>query len=335
MQAAPALRPGEPVDLGNCDREPIHIPGSIQPHGALLAVTRGDLVVAAASANTRDLLGVAHDALMGAPLATLLDAASLGAIEAVAGAPSLHASHALSVEIGGRAFELCAHRASGLVVIELEPSAGDAGTRALFERTRAAMEHIQFAPRLAEVWPVLATEVRAITGYDRVMVYRFAAGGAGEVIAEARREDVESLLGLWFPASDVPQQARALYVRSRVRHIVDAAYVPVPIVPALSPVTGEPLDLGRAHLRSVSPIHCRYLANMGVRGSMSISLVHEERLWGLIACHHVAPRFVPHLPRMLAALIGDVASAILAPKLEAEHAGVCTRRRCCPGSCTG
>lgn len=321
MQAAPALRPGEPIDLGNCDREPIHIPGSIQPHGALLAVTRGGLVVAQASTNTGDLLGVAHEALTGAPLATLLDAASLGAIEAVAGSPSLLASQALTVEIDGRAFELCAHRASGLVVIELEPSAGDAAARALFERTRAAIEHIQLAPRLAEVWPVLATEVRAITGYDRVMIYRFAAGGAGEVIAEARREDVEGFLGLWFPASDVPQQARALYVRSRVRHIVDAAYVPVPIVPALSPVTGEPLDLGRAHLRSVSPIHCRYLGNMGVRGSMSISLVHEGRLWGLIACHHLTPRFVPHLPRLLAALVGDVAAAILAPKLEAEHAG--------------
>jgi light-regulated signal transduction histidine kinase (bacteriophytochrome) len=135
--------------------------------------------------------------------------------------------------------------------------------------------------------------VRGLTGFDRVMVYRFDPDWNGEVVAEERRDDLEPFLGLHFPASDIPAQARALYLRNWLRLIPDARYAPVPLVPERNPHDGRPLDLGASTLRSVSPVHLEYLANMGVIASMSVSLVDRGRLWGLIACHHYAG---PHRP---------------------------------------
>lgn len=320
MHPRDLLQPGDPIDLTNCDREPIHIPGAIQPHGALLAATIPGLVVVQASANTQEILGLAHGAALGANLATILDASTMRALAAIVASDSVRRVETIRAEIGGRAFHTIIHRSGGVLVVDIEPPNGDAIVPAYSEQARDAIVRIQSAGRLADLWVALADVVRTITGFDRVMVYRFAPDGSGHVIAEARGEGVESFLDLWYPASDIPQQARALYVQDRVRQIVDAAYVPVPIVPALCPVTGAALDLTRSTLRSVSPIHCRYLANMGVRASMSISLVHEERLWGLIACHHLSPRFISYHPRVLCALIGDIASWVLGPKLAAEQA---------------
>jgi PAS domain S-box-containing protein len=139
----------------------------------------------------------------------------------------------------------------------------------------------------------LADRVRDVTGYDRVMVYRFGPGGAGEVVAESRAGDVsDAYEGLWYPASDIPPQARALYLRKRVRLLGDVDAQPVPLVPAINPATGRPTDLGHATLRAFSPVHLQYLRNMGVRATLVLSVVKDDRLWGLIACHHRTPRWV-------------------------------------------
>ena len=171
---------------------------------------------------------------------------------------------------------------------------------------------------------MLARDVRTVTGFDRVMVYRFDAEWNGEVIAEDRRDDLEPFLGLRYPASDIPAQARALYATNWMRLIPDARYRPVPLEPAVNPLTGRPLDLSGAMLRSVSPVHLEYLANMGVVSSMSVSLIDRGRLWGLIACHHYAG---PHRPsytdRTAAEFLGRTASLLLHTKVaEGEQEGV-------------
>src|SRR5208337_3985124 len=145
------------------------------------------------------------------------------------------------------------------------------------------MTRVQEASEVSAFLQATAEAVRAETGFDRVMVYRFQPDNSGVVIAEARDEELEPYLGQRYPASDIPKQARDLYLRNRIRSIPDARYTPAPLIPALNSVTGKPLDLTFSTLRSVSPIHLEYLANMGVAASTSLSLVIDGKLWGLIA----------------------------------------------------
>jgi two-component system, chemotaxis family, sensor kinase Cph1 len=315
-----------PVDLTSCDAEPIHIPGSIQPHGVLLALTEPDLRVVQTSSNTLDHFGIAPSAVLGATLADLLDADGLAAVRSAAANASARRAGALPIAVRGRAFDGILHYVHGLLVLELEPAlalstAPDAGDdfQSLASRYVYRLQEVQ---TFEDLWPTLATSIAELSGFDRVMIYRFDEhDGSGVVIAEHKQPDQEAFFGLHYPASDIPQQARRLYVRNRLRLIGDAAYRPSPIVPTDNPLTGQPLDLSDSVLRSVSPIHCEYLRNMGVRASMSVSLVKDEQLWGLIACHHREPRFVPYAVRMLCHFLGDVVSWTLGSRLAYAESG--------------
>ncbi|MFS8071309.1 MAG: GAF domain-containing protein, partial [Byssovorax sp.] len=299
-----AADPAAPVDLTTCDAEPIHIPGSIQPHGVLLAVTEPELRVVQTSSNTLEHVGIAPGDVLGASLVDLLDEAGLAAVLRAAVDASVHRAAALPITLRGRAFDGILHRVHGLLILELEPARDPGGGLDAPDGFQSLAS--QYVYRLQEVqsfedlWPTLAASIAELTGFDRVMIYRFDENdGSGVVIAEHKQPDQNAFLGLHFPASDIPQQARRLYVRNRLRLIGDAAYQPSPIIPTDNPLTGQPLDLSDSVLRSVSPVHCEYLRNMGVRASMSVSLIKEEQLWGLIACHHRAPHFVPYPVRML------------------------------------
>lgn len=299
-------------DLRGCADEPIRIPGAIQPHGVLLGVSEPDLVVQVASANAslllgRDAAGVRLDELLEPGVAQLLHTGDLTVLNP-------HRSRVDGVEV-----DLVAHRVDGLLVVEVEPLETAREAEPVWHRRLPlTLQRMQAAPSLEALSDVLATEVRSLTGFDRVMVYRFDRQWNGEVIAEDRRKDLEPFLGLRYPASDIPPQARALYVTNWLRLIPDATYEPVPLVP--DHLQGRPLDLAAAGLRSVSPVHLEYLANMGVVASMSVSLVDEGRLWGLIACHHYAG---PHRPsatdRAAAEFLGRTASVLLRSKVEAGN----------------
>ncbi|NTU80583.1 MAG: GAF domain-containing protein [Chloroflexales bacterium] len=231
------LPPNTPIDLTNCDREPIHIPGRIQPFGMLVVLSRVDLTILQVSANIAGGLAVAPEALLGRPVDALLGAEEVATL-------------------------------------------------------RAALVDDQL--------------------YENPL-YVFLADGTGVVIAEARRPDCEAFLGLHYPASDIPQQARALYMRNWLRLVPTVDYTPVALIPDLNPLTGKPLDMSYAVLRSVSPLHLEYLVNMGVRASMSISLVVDGRLWGLIACHHeTGPRSLSYDLRTACEFLGRFASAQIA-----------------------
>ncbi len=269
-------------DLSVCSREPIHIPGSVQPHGVLLSIRPRDRVVLQVSANAASLLGAAPDALLGNPLPPALE-------------PALR-ELALPVLVdlpGGRC--AAAARSSGnRLLVEVEPVRQTreeaAGT---FAALQAALERLDRASG-DELLQRVAEEFQRLTGFERVMVYRFDRDWHGEVVAECVDAGFDSFLGLHYPASDIPAQARALYTRGWLRLIPDARATPSPLVPLLDPETAQPLDLSDAALRSVSPVHIEYLHNMGVLASMSVSILPRGRLWGLVSCHQMsAPRHVP------------------------------------------
>jgi light-regulated signal transduction histidine kinase (bacteriophytochrome) len=305
--------------LLRCADEPIAVPGAVQPHGALLAVTEPELAVVVASANAPDVFGTG---VIGRPLADLLDPADLDRLRAgLAG--DLAELNPLRVEVAGRVLDLVVHRADGLLVTEWEflDGAAEAGG-AWHRRLPSVLQRLSHAGTLEELAAVLARDVRGLTGFDRVMVYRFDRDWNGEVVAEDRRADLEPFLGLWYPAADIPAQARALYATNWLRLIPDARYTRVPLEPATVPGSGRPLDLSGAVLRSVSPVHLEYLANMGVVASMSVSLIDRGRLWGLVACHHYAgPRRPSYADRVAAEFLGRTASLLLHTAVGAADRG--------------
>ncbi|NEW96477.1 ATP-binding protein [Rhodopseudomonas sp. BR0G17] len=296
-------------DLSTCDDEPIHIPGAIQPHGLLLALA-ADMTVVAASDNLPELTGLAIGDLIGRSAADIFDSEThnrltiaLAEPGAAVGAPI---AVGFSVRKGGD-FVGSWHRHDQLVFLELEPPQLDvAEPQAFFRRTNSAIRRLQAAETLETACAAAAQEVREITGFDRVMIYRFAPDFSGEVIAENRCAEVESYLGLHFPASDIPAQARRLYTINPVRIIPDINYRPVPVTPSLNPITGRSIDLSFAILRSVSPVHLEYMRNIGMHGTMSISILRGERLWGLIACHHRKPNYVDLDGRQACELVAQV-----------------------------
>ena len=324
-----AAEPAAPVDLTTCDAEPIHIPGSIQPHGVLLAVMEPDLRVVQTSSNTLEHFGVPASDVLGASLADLLDEAGLAVVRGAVASGAASRTGALPITVRGRPFDGILHHVHGLVILELEPahdpSGASAGPDAPDDFQSLASRYVyrlQEVQSFEDLWPTLATSIAELTGFDRVMIYRFDEhDGSGVVIAEHTQPDQEPFFGLHYPASDIPQQARRLYIRNRLRLIGDVAYRPSPIIPTDNPLTGNPLDLSDSVLRSVSPIHCEYLGNMGVRASMSVSLIKDEQLWGLIACHHRQPRFVPYAVRMLCHFLGDVVSWTLGSRLAYAESG--------------
>lgn len=298
------------IDLTACDREPIHIPGCIQPHGYLFALAGADLEVVSASANVEELLGVSARSMVGASLAPHLAATSLDLLTAATGAADLSTLNPVRVDVitpsGERTFNGILHRHDSLTFLELEPRDEQQYSSEFFRSVRAAIRRLQTAADLSTACSIAAGEVRRITGFDRVKVYRFSADWSGQVIAEDRAPGVPSLMDFHFPSSDIPAQSRALYTINPVRIIPDIGYRPAPLLPDHNPVVGGPIDLSFAVLRSVSPTHVEYMVNMGIYGAMSISIVRDGQLWGMISCHNVAPRFVSYEIRQACELIAQV-----------------------------
>lgn len=274
------------LDLSSCDREPIHVPGEIQPHGILLALD-ADMRVRRAAGDLQAILGHSGDPL-GRHVDDLIDSGELKLDSS-----AQQAEYAGTVKCGDEELDLFVHRSADELIVELEPSPAIRRTGAeVLRDLLAIVSGIAAASDVVAASNVAAAGVRRITGYDRVMIYRFLEDQSGQVIAESRCKDVDSFLNHRYPASDIPQQARALYVRNPIRLIPDVGYQPAPIA------GGEgALDLSGALLRSVSPVHIQYLKNMEVGASASVSLVRDEALWGLIACHDRTAKAIAHEER--------------------------------------
>ncbi len=315
----------EPVfgaaDLTNCDREPIHIPGSIQPHGALIVLDPGNLKVIQVAGDTGRLLGLTPDELLGHGLKARIGPAALERLRAFSAQDIATPRPLFAFETGvkyrGQPLEAFVHMSGGTLVIELEPCHSEplVNPAAI---AQGMIMRVHDEADLPGFFQTVANEVRGATGFDRVMVYQFQKDESGEVIAEAKADDLEPYLGLHYPATDIPKPARELFLRNWTRLIPNVHSTAAPITPALNPITGKPLDLTFGVLRAVSPIHLEYLSNMGVAASMSLSLVVEGKLWGLIACHHYKPHHLRQTLRSVCDLFAQMISLQLQEKLAAK-----------------
>lgn len=302
-------------DLSSCDREPIQFLGSIQPFAALIEVS-ADWLITRISANAPEFLDVDPEAALGRPLVSVLGGHLVHQIRGLlqVAAPGSGVQHMFDVsqEGGSGSFDLAVHRLAETIVIELErhdPSG--ARVAAAIQPLIMNLRHLDTLDRLCTQ---VARQVRALTGFDRVMIYQFQPDGSGEVIAETKRSDMPPYAGLRYPASDIPQQARALYLKNTIRLIADVGAPNVPVLPSMDP-DGAPLDLSLTGARAVSPIHIEYLRNMGVCASMSISIVAGDKLWGLIACHHRTPRVLSAQSRASLEFFGQMFSTMLQSQL--------------------
>ncbi|WP_431281965.1 GAF domain-containing protein [Humitalea sp. 24SJ18S-53] len=295
------LPPFGQADLSNCEREQIHLAGSIQPHGALLVLREPDLAVMQASANSAAFLGCAGAEVtledLGADLVARIAPILTERMDAV--------PIALRCRAGPAAImcDVLVHRPTGGgLVVELEP-AGE--TVDFAHQVEKALQRLLATYTLQALCDEAARIFRDVTGYDRVMIYRFDEEGHGEVFSEQRRQDLEPFLGNRYPASDIPQIARRLYERNRVRVLIDINYTPVPLVPRFSTLTGAELDMSLCVLRSSSPIHVQYLRNMSVAATLVASIMVGGRLWGLVSCHHYIPRFASFEIRAVCELLAE------------------------------
>ncbi|WP_018949990.1 sensor domain-containing diguanylate cyclase [Thioalkalivibrio sp. ALMg11] len=291
--------------LEACEREPVHIPGAIQPHGALIAMDEQLQEVRQVSANLESILGMrVADALAMTP-ERLFTRRWLDQIRTQLESPNRYGAMIVSLRIRGRSqrFRLLSYRSGARVVAEFEPISGNP-ERWLFGAMADWQTELSGHTTRDGLLRALTALVRELAGYDRVMIYRFDEDWNGSVVAESLADGADSYLGHHFPASDIPAQVRQLYSIKRVRDIPDATAEAVPLVPASDPVDDSALDLSHGILRAVAPIHVTYLANMGVVASMSIALHLDGRLWGLLACHATSPNILsPALRDALRAMV--------------------------------
>jgi light-regulated signal transduction histidine kinase (bacteriophytochrome) len=318
------------VSLTNCDDEPVRTPGCIQAHGLLLALRPSDLVVTQVSDNCQRWCGLALEQVLAQPLAHIVGPQAALRIRQLSTTTALghNPSFALSARLphaaaDAAAMDMTVHAADGVLLLELEPD-GRAAALVMrdgdyFAKVRHTLGSLKATRSLAEFCHVVAREARGITGLDRAMVYRFHADASGEVVADARRDDLPSWQGLRYPAADIPRPAREIFKRIGVRPLPDAHGELCEMVPLLNPDSGRPLDMTHCALRGASVMYTEYLHNMGVAATLTMPIIRDGELWGLIACHHDTATEMPHAMRSAAELLGQIASLEIAQAEAREH----------------
>ena len=308
------------LNLTNCDREPIHIPAAIQPHGALLVVNTEDWSIVQLSENVNEYFERSPEQLLNQPLSGLLNDEQIQEIKAYI-ADESESPRPLRFEIDSTLFSAIAHPAEGYCLLEFEEAKTQQPDFFDFYRlVKCPVVRLQRSQTVRDLQETAVKEIQTLFDFDRVMFYWFDEDGSGNVVTEARRDGMSAFVGLRYPATDIPKQARHLYVLNKLRSIPDITYQPVGLIPDRNPIDNRPLDMSLVGLRSVSPIHTEYLTNMGVRSSMSLSLVRNNRLVGLIACHNNTPKRLSFEQRAICEFLSDVISLEIANKRDTEDA---------------
>ncbi|MEE4012710.1 HWE histidine kinase domain-containing protein [Roseibium sp. FZY0029] len=312
----------EQVDLTNCDREPIHLLGKVQSFGFLIATTP-DWIISHVSRNVSQYLSVTAEEMLGKRALDFIPAESIHAIrnrlQFVHPRRGVEVVYELKLEGTDRSFDVSIHSLETNIVMEFEPAGVREGETNDTANVRNAIDRMADLPQVEAIYSQAVRFIKMVTGFDRVMLYKFATDGSGEVVAEAKKYGMAPFLNLRYPATDIPRQARALYLENPIRLIADVADDGVAVVEHRKSEAGVPIDLSGSRLRSVSPIHLEYLRNMGVGASMSISVIVNGELWGLIACHH-NEALVPSMRyRNCALLFGQMLSLVLQTRFAAEE----------------
>jgi len=320
----------------NCDRPQLHTPkpsipqeaintlGYIQPHGMLLVVEKNTLKIIQISQNFESFLGISDSDLLNQPLTELFDETAIASFQQALESQTLPTVIPLKITSHKtdkpQNFNALIQDNEGGIMIEIEPSHTENRSSFIefYQQIKTAELRIRQATDLQDLYPIIAEEIQRLTGLDRVMLYHFNEQKNGSVLAEVKRRNLKSFLGLSFPALDIPEAARQLFCKIGIRTIADIHAEPAAIVPQNNPLTQKPLDLSHGILRGVSTCHLQYLKNMGVAASVSIPLMKDNQLWGLIACHHYTPKSLTYEVRAACELLGRSISAELATKNNSE-----------------
>lgn len=311
-------QPVPAVNLTNCDREPIHIPGSVQAHGYILVLTKDDsggLRIERASRNAAAFVGLPFEKILGAAVRDILNPELTDSLEReYESSREPQANHYLGCFLlpSGAEMDVITHSVGAWLVAEFENADRAVDQNVLNMTIVNVMAQLESLKEAPELGAAVTREIRSLTRFDRVLLYSFDPQGNGTVIAEDRNETLPTMLHLRFPGADIPQQARLLYLLNRVRIIPNVEYTPSPVEGSEN--NAEPLDLTYSVLRSVSPIHRDYMRNMGTAASMSISVVIDGKLWGMISCHNAVPRTVSYVVRSAC----DVLTRIVATQISAH-----------------
>ncbi len=298
----------DPIDLSNCEQEPIHIPNKIQPFGFLLVIDLSTFQIIQYSNNLSVFFGEALIDLIGKDLRSILPQEEVEQIERAITDEQLSYLNPIDLhyKYSERPFRSVLHISDGSLIIENEEAIDNFKFTDYYSATNRLMEELKRSKNLDQLSNTIVKHIRQLTRYDRVMVYQFDEDWNGTIIAENRNRELYSFLGQHFPASDIPSQARGLYLKNPLRIIPDVDYIPVNLIPALNPTSRKFIDLSKSFLRSVSPIHIEYLHNMGVRATLVISIIINDQLWGLIACHHYQPKFLDCRLRSMLEHFGNI-----------------------------
>ncbi|MDL5053533.1 ATP-binding protein [Oscillatoria laete-virens NRMC-F 0139] len=316
------------LNLTRLKQPSIHLLTQVQPHGVLLVLQEPDLTVLQASQNTATAFGISAAQIITQTLDSILDSYQVDRFREALAADNLEIINPTKVWVRRknddyRVFDAIFHRsADGFLVLELEPALTHESIPFLsfYHLARASINQLEATSNLQDFCQVIVQEVRNVTGFDRVMLYKFDDDGHGEVLAEDKLDEMESYLGLHYPESDIPQPARKMFLSNWIRVIPDAKAEAVPLYPAQNPITQQPVDLTLSILRSAYPCHLEYLHNMGVGSSLTISLMKDQQLWGLIACHHRTPKYIPYELRKACEFLGRVIFAEISTREEeADH----------------
>lgn len=313
------------IDLTNYDKQLLHLLGSIQPHGILFGLKEPQLSILQVSNNTFELLGIHPLELLNKQLQDLLDPNQVDSIKQCL-SQDFESINPLKISInthtkGKLIFDGIIHRVDEVLILELELNEAtyNGDFFSFYHLVKNSISKMQNAASLHDMCQIIVKEVQNLTGFDRVMLYQFNIEDTGKVVAEEKLESLSPYFGLHYPDSDIPDQAKKLFTLNRLRLIPDINSQPIDLIPTNNPVTNKPLDLSYSVLRSVSPCHLEYLKNMGVTASMSISLIKDKTLWGLIACHHQSPNYITYEVRTACEFLAQVMSLELAAKEDNEH----------------
>ncbi|OCQ98500.1 histidine kinase [Oscillatoriales cyanobacterium USR001] len=316
------INPEALINLENCNDELVYAPGFIQPHGVLLMLQEPDLKILQVSKNVEHFFGISAENLLDRPLEILFPFDQVQRIRRYFTQENIEFYNSFEIEISSdiireiqdchneRSFRGKIYRTTDGLMLEIEPKTVSENIYSLqfYERIQSSITNLRKAQNLMDLAQILAQEVKKITGFNRVMIYRFEADQSGLVIAEAKESHLETYLGLHYPKTDIPAASRKLFSCRFLRCIPNVNYVPSPLIPTNYPPTNKPLDLSDSMLRGVVSSHIEYLQNMGVAGSMTISLVNGKNLWGLIACHHYTPKLADYEIRKTCEFLGQFAS---------------------------
>jgi light-regulated signal transduction histidine kinase (bacteriophytochrome) len=301
------------------DYTSIRSPGAIQPHGILFVLREPELTILQASHNTEERFGIAASELLDRSLNTLLEPLQIDAIQQCL-SEDLGRLNPIQLSIANQSFHAIVHRTEAGAILELE-SIDPAKILTISPHTMAhkAIAKLKKTTAIPDFLQQVVTEVRAMTAFDRVHIYQFDHQGAGSVIAEAKREDLPSYLGLHYPAWDIPDESREFYRQGLMRFVPTVSATPVELVPSENPITGQPLDLSATILRSVDLCCVEYYQNLGSEAFFVIALIKAHRLWGLISCHHETPKSLSYDIRSACDLLGQFASLELANRIDHEE----------------